>query len=226
MRVSKVAGLLARMAPQLLLLLTSIGLSQRVAAAQSFSDRSPEYVLHSGDVLDIRYRYTPEFDQVVTVRPDDRVTLVNLSTIQTGGMTVSQFHDRVVQLSSERLVNPEVTVLLKEFEKPHVYVEGEVTTPGRVELHHDMTVLDAIALAGGFKTTSSKSKVLIAHRTNADGPVVTTALDLNKLIETKALGEVVAVHSGDVIYVTQNGLSKLERITHLGQFGAIYNPIH
>jgi polysaccharide export outer membrane protein len=194
--------------------------------AQSFSERNPEYVLQRGDVLDIRYRYTPEFDQIVTVLPDNRVTLLNIDTIVTAGMTVSQFKEKVVNLSSKLLVNPEITVFLKEFEKPYVFVEGEVTTPGRVEIRSDVSILDAIALAGGFKTTSAKSKVLLLHRLPNGDQAKTTVLDLNKLINDKTMEEAVVVHSGDVIYVTQNTLSKIERLAHLGQFGAIYNPIH
>ena len=194
--------------------------------AQMLSERNPEYVLQRGDVLDIRYRYTPEFDQVVTVRPDDRATLLNLDTIVTAGMTVSQFKEKVVALSSRLLVKPEVTVLLKEFEKPHVFVEGEVANPGRVDIRSDISVLDAIALAGGFKTTSAKSKVLLLHRFGNGEQAKTTVLDLNKLINDKTMEEAVQIHSGDVIYVTQDLLSKIERIARLGQFGAVFNPIH
>ena len=190
------------------------------------TERNPEYVLQRGDVLDIHYRYTPEFDQVVTVRPDDRATLLNLDTIVTAGMTVSQFKEKVVALSSRLLVKPEITVFLKEFEKPHVFVEGEVANPGRVDIRSDISVLDAIALAGGFKTTSAKSKVLLLHRFGNGDQAKTTVLDLNKLINDKTMEEAVQIHSGDVIYVTQNNLSKIERLAHLGQFGAIYNPIH
>lgn len=193
---------------------------------QAFSERNPEYVLHQGDVLEIHYRYTPEFDQTVTVRPDDRATLLNLGTIVTTGLTVSQFKEKVIKLSSTQLVNPDVTVILKEFEKPHVYVEGEVNTPGRVDLRSDMSVLDAIALAGGFKTSSAKNKVLLLHRVGTQDQKLTAVLDLKKLIDDKRMEEAVQVHSGDVIYVTQNNLSKIERIIHMGQFGAIYNPIH
>jgi polysaccharide export outer membrane protein len=203
-------------------LLISVPLDVR---GQGMPVRDPEYVLQRGDVLDIRYRYTPEFDQVVTVGPDQRAVLLNLGTIATAGMTVSQFKSKVAELSNAQLVNPELTVILKEFEKPHVYVEGEVNSPGKVEIRSDISVLDAIALAGGFKATSSKSKVLLLHREGPDNQPRTAVLDLNKLIDSKRLNEAVVVHSGDVIYVTQNSLSKIERIAHMGAFGAIYNPI-
>ena len=200
--------------------------SAETCRSQTFGIRNPEYVLHRGDVLDVRYRYTPEFNQLVTVRPDDRVTLLNLGTVETTGLTVSQFKERVVVLSRSQLVNPEVTILLREFETQHIFVEGEVTTPGRFELRSDVSVLDAIAMAGGFKPSSAKSKVLLLHQPSGGGQTVTTALDLNKLISDKKMEEAVQVHSGDVIYVTQNSLSKVERLLRMGQLGAIYNPAH
>jgi polysaccharide export outer membrane protein len=212
---------LSNVVMSLLLAATSMG-----SLAQTLAERNPEYMLQRGDVLDIRYRYTPEFDQVVTVRPDDRVTLLNLGTIVTSKMTVTQFKEKVTLLSGKLLVKPEITVLLKEFDKPHVFVEGEVTTPGRVDIRGDISILDAIAMAGGFKTTSAKSKVLLLHHTANGDQAMTTVLDLNKLINDKTMEEAVLIHSGDVIYVTQNNLSKIERLAHLGQFGAIYNPIH
>src|SRR5580698_3244620 len=124
--------------------------------AQTFSPKNLEYVLQSGDVLEIHYRYTPEFDQTVTIRPDHRATLLNLEPVDTKGMTVAEFQKAVIHLSGKLLVDPQITIVLKEFEKSHVYVEGEVTTPGKVEFRSEITVMDAIAMAGGFKSSGAK----------------------------------------------------------------------
>jgi polysaccharide export outer membrane protein len=196
-----------------------------VSTAQGFSEKNPEYVLQRGDVVDLHYRYTPEFDQVITIGPDNRATLLHFGSIVTTDMTLVAFKKKVVELSSKTLVDPDVTVILKEFEKPHVFVEGEVTTPGKFDFRSDITVLDAIALAGGFKNSGAKSKVLLVRRTGNSGEIKTTVLDLKKLIDDKKMEEAVLVRSNDVIYVTQNNLSKIERIAHLGQFGAVYNPV-
>ncbi|WP_158615462.1 polysaccharide biosynthesis/export family protein [Acidipila sp. EB88] len=195
------------------------------AHAQAIAQRHPEYILQSGDELDIRFRYTPEFDQLVKVRPDQRVTLLNLGTLSAADLTVSEFQQKVVDLATTRLVKPEVTILLKTFDQPHVLVEGEVATPGRVDLRGDLSVLDAIAVAGGFKSSGAKNQVLLLRRTGDGNQFQTTRLDLAKLIKEQKLEEVGPVRPGDVIYVTQNNLSKVERLAHLGQFGAIYSPV-
>ncbi len=203
---------------------------QAAAPAQQIAERNPEYRVHASDVLDVKYRYTPEFDQTVNVGPDGRVALTEAGSFVAAGLTVDQCRRKVVELSSARLVSPEVSVVLKEFDKPHVMVEGEVGTPGRVDLRGDLSVLDAIAMAGGFKNTSSKSKVLLLRAGEGAGkdqgqPGSTRVLNLKKVIAQNKLEEAVALRPGDVIYVTQNNLSKVERLAHLGQFGAIYSPV-
>ena len=192
--------------------------------SQEFSSRYPAYRLGRSDVLDVKYRYTPEFDQIVTVSPDGRVSLVGLGDFVAADLTLQQFHDKVIELSSKRLVSPVVTVTLKEFDKPHVYVEGEVNTPGRVDFRNDISILDAIALAGGFKLSGRQSQVLLLRRANGT-PAITRAVDVKKLVDSHHLEEAVNLQPGDVIYVPQNNLSKAERIAHLGQFGAIYSPV-
>ncbi len=199
-------------------------LCQAGTHAQQVAERNPEYRVHASDVLEVKYRYTPEFDQTASVGPDGRVALTEAGTFVAAGLTVEQCKQRIAELSSARLVNPEVSVVLKEFDKPHVMVEGEVGTPGRVELRGDLSVLDAIAMAGGFKSTSSKSKVLLLRESEGE-PGSTRVLNLKKVIAENKLEEAVALRPGDVIYVTQNNLSKVERLAHLGQFGAIYSPV-
>ena len=113
---------------------------------------------------------------------------------------------------------------LKEFVKPSVLVEGEVTSPGRVELRAHLSALDAIALAGGFKTSARKTKVLLL-RQDGSGSGKTSVLNLQSLIAGHRLEEGVQLLPGDVLYVTQDSLSKVERLARLGQFGAIYSPV-
>ena len=194
------------------------------AHAQTLHEHYPEYRLERSDVVEIKYRYTPEFDQTVTIGPDGHVSLNGLGDIVAVGLTVKQFQSKVAALSSTRLVDPDLTVTLKEFDKPHVYVEGEVNTPGRVELRGDLSLMEAIASAGGFKNVAKKSEGLLLDRSDAEHPT-TRVINIKKLVAGHRLEEDVLLRPGDVIYVPQDGLSKAERIAHLGQFGAIYSPL-
>jgi polysaccharide export outer membrane protein len=213
----------ARQLSRLLLFILGF-MSAHILRAQELAPQNPEYQLERSDVLEVKYRYTPEFDQIVAIGPDGRATLTGLGSFIATGLTVDQFQAKVITVSSERLVKPVVTVALKEFDKPHVFVEGDVNTPGRVEFRSDISITDAIALAGGFKTSGKKSEVLLLRRGSGDQPA-TRVVNIKKLLASHHLEEAVELRSGDVIYVPQDNLSKIERLVHLGQFGAIYNPI-
>ena len=195
-----------------------------VMSGQQLASRNPPYRLQCSDVLEVRYLYTAEFNQEVTIRPDGGVTIAGMGDVNAAGLTLDEITAEITALSRRRLNDPVVTVLLKEFQKPYVFVGGEVTNPGRFELRGTLTAIEAISLAGGFKGSSKHSQVLLLRRLDKDR-AETKLLDLKKLIVTAKLEEDVELRSGDMLYVPQNTISKIEHIVHLGQFGLLYNPI-
>src|ERR1700722_7100459 len=80
-----------------------------------FSARDPRYLLQPSDILEVHYRYSPEFDQVATIQPDGFVGLPLVGDMKLQGLTVDQAKDAIVNKASQRLKDPEVTVVLKEF---------------------------------------------------------------------------------------------------------------
>src|ERR1043165_4724918 len=112
------------------------------------------YVLHSGHVLDIQYRYTPEFNQTVSVQPDGYISLEMGGDLKVAGRNLAQVRDLILARARTRLESPEVVVILKEFQKPYVVVAGEVAQPGKIELRENLTALQAVLLAGGVKETA------------------------------------------------------------------------
>lgn len=208
---------------QLSYLALLVALSGCALQAQSPHLQRP-YCIQPNDVLEVRFPLTPEFGQTVTVDPRGQVYLPELGDLQASGMSVEQFRAEVIAAASKRLVNPDVSVNLKDFDKPHFYVEGEVTTPGKFEYRPDISILDAVALAGGFRISARKSKVFLVRKLDG-GTSETKVLNLKDLIDHGKLQEAALLQPGDVIFVTQDSLSKIERLTRLGTFGAIYNPI-
>jgi polysaccharide export outer membrane protein len=194
------------------------------AKPQALTSHNPEYRLEYSDSLTVTFRYTPEFNQEVTIGPDGRAEIAGLGTIVGRGLTLDQFKQQLISVASTHLVNPDISLTLKNFVKPHVFVEGEVNTPGRVDLRGDISVLDAIALAGGFRDSGAKANVLLLHQ-EAGQPNQTKVVDLTYFIRTHKLEEIPQMRAGDVIYVSTTKFSKLQSIVHLGAFGAIYNPI-
>src|SRR5256886_17449895 len=72
------------------------------------------YRLQPGDVLEIQYRYSPEFNQTVTVQPDGYITLEVGGDLKVAGMTVDQMRQAILKKAGTRLQDPIATVILKE----------------------------------------------------------------------------------------------------------------
>lgn len=208
----------------LALLSFSTALSYAADTPAHFASRDPRYRLQPDDVVEIQYRYTPEYNQVATIQPDGFVTLPLVGDMKLGGFDLDRAKQEIITRASTRLKDPEVTLVLKEFEKPKFTVTGEVTTPGRYELRGSTTVIEALAMAGGFKTATAKhSQVLLVRRID-DTYAETKILDIKNLINTRSFSEDQTLRAGDILLVPQNTLSKVERIMKWANFGVYANP--
>ena len=206
----------------LLLALPHVGTSQ----TKTFSEREPRYKLQPSDVLEVHYRYTPEFDQTVTVQPDGFVILQIVGDIHLQGLTLEEAKEAIVKKATERLKDPEVTIVLKEFVKPYFVVGGEVANPGRFEMHGSINALQAIAMAGGFKTASANHSQVILYRRVGPTLAKMEVLDLKTATKPNATTEPLAdLRPDDMLFVPQNRVSKVERIVKWGNWGALFNPL-
>ncbi len=93
--------------------------------------RKSRYQLHSSDVLELSFPFTPEFNQAVTIQPDGYITLRGLESIKVDGKTIPELVDLLRSTYAKILHDPVINVELKDFEKPYFIVGGEVGHPGR-----------------------------------------------------------------------------------------------
>lgn len=176
--------------------------------APTFAQRFPRYRLRPGDVMDLNFQYSPEFNQTVAVQPDGFIALREIGDLNVNGLTVPAVKSAVETAYSKILMKPEIDINLKEFDKPTFTIAGQVAKPGRYELHGDTTVIEGIALAGGFTTASKHSQVVLVRRID-DRWSHAELLDVKKLMASKDLGEDVHLQPGDMLIVPQNRLSKI-----------------
>jgi polysaccharide export outer membrane protein len=191
--------------------------------AQSNSGQAPpaDYRLQVGDGFEVLYRYTPEYNQTVTVQPDGQVALTLLGAVPVRGLTIEEARDRITREAAKRLSHPEVSLSLKDFVKPHFTVLGEVASPGRFELHGDLAAADAIAMAGGLKESARHTQILLIHRVN-NTVGETQLLDFKALEKAHPGQELLTLRDGDLIIVPQNKISKVERFVKLANIGVYY----
>ncbi len=182
------------------------------------------YLLHPGDVLDIQYRYTPEFNQTVIVQPDGYISLEMGGDLKVAGRNLAQVREGILAKASERLESPELTIVLKEFQKPYVVVAGEVAAPGKLEMRENLTAIQAVLLAGGFKDSAKSSQILVFRKLNAETAEV-KILNFKTLTRTSDLENDLTLQAGDMILVPRNRISKIERYVRLASLAAFLNPI-
>ncbi|CAN5570243.1 hypothetical protein BH20ACI4_BH20ACI4_04150 [soil metagenome] len=181
------------------------------------------YRLVPGDVLEIVYRYTPEFNQTVTIHPDGFAVLEIVGDLKLSGLTLDEARKKIIEKATVRLKDPEVTLLLKEFQKPYFLVSGEVSQPGKFEMRENVTALQAVMMAGGTKDTAKSSQIVVFRKINADVAEV-KILNLKKIKKTSDLENDLTLQAGDIIFVPRNNFSKVERYVRLASLFNILNP--
>jgi polysaccharide export outer membrane protein len=180
------------------------------AAPAGFQQRHPRYLLRAGDVFDVNFEYSPEFNQTVNVQPDGFITLREAGDIYVQGLTLEQLNQAIRTGYKDVLHAPSIAIIPKNFEQPYFVVGGEVKTPGKFDLRGPMTVAQAVALAGGFTESAKHSHVLLFHRESPDQAIVVHTLNVKRMLNHEDLKEDAELRPGDMIYVPQNTISKIK----------------
>jgi len=186
--------------------------------------RNPRYQLCKNDVLELNLPMTPEFNQTVTVQPDGYITLLGAGDLHVEGQTIPELIQSVRSAYRGTLHDPVITIHLKDFEKPYFIAGGEVGHPGKYDLRGDITVVEAVAVAGGFTESSKHSHVWVFRRVSNDW-VETKELNVKKMLNAGNLSEDMHLHPGDMLYVPKSTIGKIRRYLPVASLGTYINPI-
>jgi polysaccharide export outer membrane protein len=173
-------------------------------------ERHPPYRLNRSDVVSLAFILSPEYDQTLTVQPDGDVFLKDAGPVVALGLTLEEFRLAVRKAYAGYLHDPQVAVALKEFEHPYFVAGGEVGHPGKYELRSETSILEAVQIAGGFTHEAKHSQVVLFRHVN-DDLVEARLFDIKKMLKEKNLREVPSLRPGDLVFVPQNSISKIER---------------
>lgn len=181
------------------------------------------YHLQPGDVLEVQFRYSPEFNQTVTVQPDGYISLEITGDMKVAGFTIEETRRAVLRQASKRLQDPVAAIVLKEFQRPYFVVAGEVSQPGKIEMRERVTAIQAIMLAGGMKETAKSSQVVVFRNINSDVAEV-KLLNLKNIRRTSDLENDLTLQAGDMVFVPRDKISKIERFMKLANVAAFMAP--
>jgi polysaccharide export outer membrane protein len=195
------------------------------AQAPTLQERYPRYRLRAGDVLDLNFPFTPEFNQTVTVQPDGYITLRALGEMRVQDKTTAEVVEALRTAYTKILRDPTVTIELKEFEKPYFIVGGEVTHPGKYDLRGDTTVVQAVTIAGGVSDRSKSSQIFLFRRVSDDW-VEVKAVNMKKMLGRQDLSEDLHLRAGDMVLVPKSTMAKLNRFIPTASMGLYLNPFN
>jgi len=187
-------------------------------------ERHPLYRLSKSDVVDANFTFSPDFNQSLTVQPDGFIGLRGAGTIYAEGLTLPQLQQAIFDAYRGVLHQPEITLTLKDFDKPYFLASGEVARPGKYELRGDVTVNEAIAIAGGFTQQARHSQVVLFRRISAD-IAEAHVLDLKKMLDSHDLREDLHLRPGDFIYVPQSRITKIRKYVPTNSMSWYMNPL-
>jgi len=155
------------------------------------------YRIGAEDTLYISVWKNDSLSRTVPVRPDGMVSLPLVNDIRAAGLTPMELRDQLATKLAEYMPNPEVSVILTDVHSFKVSVIGEVTRPARYELKGRTTVLDVLALAGGFTQFAARQKIVVLR---TSGKTV-TRIPFNYNRAVTADQENFDVQPGDIVLV-------------------------
>jgi polysaccharide biosynthesis/export protein len=171
--------------------------------------RDNRYHLCEGDTFAVSFELSPEFNQTVTIQPDGYVTLKGIGDVKVLDLTVPQLTQLLRESYNKILNDPEIAVVLTDFQKPFFIADGQVTHPGKYELRGNVTLAEAIATAGGFTDAAKHSQVRLYRRVD-DQWAFAKVFDLKEMEKKGDLHEDPLLHPGDMLFVPKNSLSKIK----------------
>jgi polysaccharide biosynthesis/export protein len=123
-----------------------------------------EYVIGREDVLEIAVWNNAMITRTVPVRPDGKISLPLLDDVEAAGLTAMALRDRLAKALTPYIPTPSVSVIIREVHSFKVTVMGQVKLPGRYELKDRATVLDLLAMAGGFTDYAARDRIVVLRQ--------------------------------------------------------------
>ena len=184
-----------------------------VATLTEIPQKPQDYIIQPGDQLDVKFFYNPEINETTTVRPDGKISLQLVDEIQAAGLKPSQLDNVLTQKYSHELKKPMITVIVKSFEGQRIYVGGEVNEQGLFTIAGNMTPLQAVFNAGGFKETANPESTIIIRKGPGNKPVP-IAMNLDDAMHGKNGSASFLLQPDDIVYVPKSAIAKANKFVN------------
>lgn len=166
----------------------------------------PRYIIQPGDQLSIKFFFNPELNEEdLVVRPDGHISLQLVHEVKAADLTPVQLKSLLEKKYIGQLKNPEIAVIVRSVREPfRIYVDGEVQSPGEYEIVGSLSVLQAIARAGGMKEDTAKKSEVQVIREDQDGQRFVIIVDLKRALNGGDLSQDIRLLPSDMVYVPRS----------------------
>jgi len=178
--------------------------TQIQAAMQQVAKNRTDYKIQSGDLLDITVYQEKDMDRTARVSGNGIVTFPLAGNLKLAGLSVPEAEAHIASQLSQFLINPQVSVLIKEYGNKQVYVLGEVKKPGSIEMpvEKPLTVLEAVTLAGGFSELAAPDRTKVLRTEN--GKSVSIEVQISRITKLGDKNADIPLNPSDVVFVPQS----------------------
>jgi len=184
------------------------------------SPNTKEYTINLGDILDISVWQWPDLKAPeVYVRPDGKISFPLVGDIEAVGHTLTQVDEELTEKLSQYIKSPEVSIAIRRFGGKKVIVLGEVRGPGVYAPTGKSTVLEVVALAGGFNDEAVKSNVMVIRGDTGYSEAI--ICDLRRALKQGDLSQNISAEPNDIIFVPRRFITSVSDLAeeldiHLG----------
>jgi protein involved in polysaccharide export with SLBB domain len=166
-----------------------------------------DYRLRPGDEVQIKFFYHPKLDEKLMIGPDGKISLQLIDEVLAAGLTASQLDEVLTKEYAKYLENHKISVIVREYSGLKVYVGGEVRNPKFVSLKGNMSVLQSIFAANGFKETAKPENVILVRK-GPDNRPVAMAVDLGAVVSGEQIENDIYLMPSDIVYVPKTSIAK------------------
>ena len=178
--------------------------------AQANAYPQKAYRIQVGDELDVRFFYNPELNDKVIVRPDGYISLQLVGEVMALDVTPGELTSLLQKRYEAMIQRTAITVTVRGFAAQRIYVDGEVNKPGLFPLTGQVTVLQAIALAGGYKDTARLKEIILIRRGPANEPLA-IPINLEDIINNKNMSQDVLLMPFDIVFLPKSPIANANK---------------
>jgi polysaccharide export outer membrane protein len=176
--------------------MTSLSATAEDVTGQQLQD----YIIGPDDVLEISIWKNQDISREVRVRPDGKISLPLIGEIRAAGLNVELLRKTITERVKEYQEGAIVSIIAKEINSYKIFILGEVVRPGIFILKAKTSVLQALALAGGFNQFASKNKVVVI-RNKKDGSTEKIRINIKEIVKEGSMDRDIILMPQDTIFV-------------------------